>query len=35
MDQALSAAKGHAEPCTRGCCNAGAIAESLSAAASA
>jgi hypothetical protein len=35
MDHALAAAHAHAEPCTRGCCNAGAIAESLSAAASA
>jgi bacterioferritin-associated ferredoxin len=33
MDQALAAAQ--AEPCTRGCCNAAAIADSLSAAAAA
>ncbi len=35
MDQALSAAQAHAEPCTRGCCNAAAMADRLSAAASA
>jgi bacterioferritin-associated ferredoxin len=30
MDQALAAAQtGHAEPCTRGCCNALSIAEAL------